>query len=41
VRDGYDTASAIYANDVYLDIRNSVFENGGVSIYANFASDSK
>ncbi|WP_458404527.1 lectin like domain-containing protein [Methanobrevibacter sp.] len=34
-------ANAIYANDVDLKLLNSNFDNGGVSIYANFASDSK
>lgn len=31
--------SVIYANDVTLNINNSTFNNGGVAIYANFASD--
>ena len=33
--------SAIYANDVDADIRNSTFRNGGVAIYANFAANSR
>ncbi len=32
--------SVIYANDVYADIRNSTFNNGGVAVYANFAGHS-
>ncbi len=31
--------SVIYANDVTANINNSTFNNGGVAIYANFASD--
>ena len=31
--------SVIYANDVTATINNSTFKNGGVAIYANFASD--
>lgn len=33
--------SIIYANDVDAEIRNSIFDNGGVAVYANFASNSK
>ena len=35
------TASAIYANDAIMDFSNSTFENGGISVYANFAGDSE
>uniref|UniRef100_UPI00388DAFA4 C1 family peptidase n=1 Tax=Methanobrevibacter sp. TaxID=66852 RepID=UPI00388DAFA4 len=31
--------SVIYANDVTANINNSTFNNGGIAIYANFASD--
>ncbi|WP_458404218.1 lectin like domain-containing protein, partial [Methanobrevibacter sp.] len=34
-------ANAIYAKDVDLHFSNSFFDNGGVSVYANFAGDSK
>ena len=35
------TANAIYAHDVAAYFSNSTFDNGGVSVYADFASDSK
>ena len=31
--------SVIYANDVDANVNNSIFNNGGVAIYANFAND--
>ena len=34
-------ANAIYANDVCAEIINSTFKNGGVGVYAVFASNSK
>ena len=34
-------AGAIYAHDVEIDFTNSIFDNGGVAVYADFASDSK
>ena len=36
-----DGAQAIHAHDVGLFIENSTFDNGGISVYADFASDSK
>ena len=36
-----NAANAIYAHDVELNFSNSLFDNGGVAVYANFASDSK
>lgn len=42
VTDGFDgAANAIYAHDVGLCIVNSTFDNGGISVYGDFASDSK
>ena len=35
------TANAIYAHDVAADFRDSTFDNGGIAVYADFASDSK
>ena len=35
------SANAIYAHDVDADFSNSTFDNGGVSVYADFASNSK
>ena len=34
------TANAIYAHDVAADFSDSTFDNGGVGVYADFASDS-
>ena len=34
------TANAIYAHDVAADFSDSAFDNGGVAVYADFASDS-
>ena len=34
------TANAIYAHDVAVDFRDSTFDNGGISVYADFASHS-
>ena len=34
-------ANVIYAHDVDMKLYNSLFDNGGVAVYANFASDSK
>ena len=34
-------ANAIYAHDVEADFSDSYFENGGIAVYADFASDSK
>ncbi len=34
-------ANAIYANDVDAYFANSTFDNGGIGVYANFASNSK
>ena len=36
-----NAANTIYAHDVSVDFSNSTFDNGGVSVYADFASDSK
>ena len=36
-----NAAKAIYANDVDAAFSNSLFDNGEVGVYANFASDSK
>ncbi|WP_407413970.1 lectin like domain-containing protein [Methanobrevibacter sp.] len=36
-----NAANAIYANDAEINFSNSTFDNGGVSVYANFAKDSK
>ena len=42
VSDGSNkSANAIYALDSELDFSNSTFDNGGISVYANFAADSK
>ena len=35
------TANAIYAHDVVAYFANSTFDNGGLSVYADFASDSQ
>ena len=35
-----DLANTIFANDVDADIENSVFDNGQIAVYANFASNS-
>ncbi len=35
------TANAIYAYDVEADFSDSTFDNGGIAVYADFASDSK
>ena len=35
------SANVIYAHDVAADFSDSTFDNGGVSVYADFASDSK
>ena len=35
------SANAIYAHDVDASFANSNFDNGGVAVYADFASDSK
>ncbi len=34
-------AGAIYAHDAILDFSDSTFDNGGLSVYADFAGDSK
>jgi hypothetical protein len=36
-----NAANAIYAHDVGAYFSNSTFDNGGISVYADFASDSK
>ena len=36
-----NAANTIYAHDVSADFSNSTFDNGGISVYADFASDSK
>ena len=36
-----DAFNCIYANDVFAVISDSIFDNGGVSVYANFADNSK
>ena len=36
-----NSANAIYAHDVNATLSNSSFDNGGVAVYADFASDSK
>ena len=42
VLNGSDVAAnAIYAHDVEADFANSTFDNGGVAVYADFASNSK
>ena len=35
------TANAIYAHDVDAHFLNSIFDNGGIGVYANFASNSE
>ena len=38
--EGNETANCIYAYDVDAKFANSNFDNGGISVYADFASDS-
>ncbi|WP_405269939.1 lectin like domain-containing protein [Methanobrevibacter sp.] len=37
----FNSANAIYAHDVEAHFSDSTFDNGGVAVYADFASDSK
>ena len=37
----FNSANAIYAHDVGVYFSDSTFDNGGVAVYADFASDSK
>ena len=37
----FNSANAIYAHDVEAHFSDSTFNNGGVAVYADFASDSK
>ena len=39
--ENFNTANCIYAYDVDADFSNSYFDNGGIGVYADFASDSK
>ncbi len=41
LKNGSDVANAIYAYDVDAYFANSIFDNGGVAVYADFAGDSK
>ena len=41
LKESNDTVNAIYAYDVEAYFLNSTFDNGGLSVYADFASDSK
>ena len=41
LQESNDTANAIYAHDVEADFRDSTFDNGGIAVYADFASDSR
>ena len=41
IRESETAANCIYAHDVDAYFTNSIFDNGGISVYADFASDSK
>ena len=41
IKESENVANAIYAHDVNLQLSNSIFDNGGVGVYADFASNSK
>ena len=41
LKESADVARAIYAYDVDAYFADSIFDNGGISVYADFASDSK
>ena len=41
LQESANAANTIYAHDVSADLSNSTFDNGGISVYADFASDSK
>ena len=41
LQNGSDIANAIYAYDVDAYFADSIFNNGGIAVYADFASDSK
>lgn len=41
IKEAKNVANAIYAHDVNLQLSNSIFDNGGVGVYADFASNSK
>ena len=41
IRESETTANCIYAHDVDAYFSDSIFDNGGISVYADFASDSK
>ena len=41
LQESANAANTIYAHDVSVEFSNSTFNNGGISVYADFASDSK
>ncbi len=41
LKTGTDVANAVYAYDVDAYLADSTFDNGGIAVYADFASDSK